>query len=187
MRVLEVRRHTMRVQPGVHLSQAGVTLARRVGDTAGPFDRVVTSTLERAYETAIAMGFAVHEQVALLAEMGDDVAREVHWTEGFPGFARAVALGGATARYAAELAVLWRQIVQATPENGRALVISHGGIVEAGAVGCLPDADHTAWGPALDYCEGVRLSFDGGRFTSIELLRLAGPGPIDQRINSTVT
>ena len=32
MRYLEVRRHTMRTKPGEHLSQAGVDLARRVGE-----------------------------------------------------------------------------------------------------------------------------------------------------------
>lgn len=62
MRVLEVRRHTMRSKPGKHLSQAGVSLARHVGETMGSFDRVVTSTLARAFETAIAMGFAVDER-----------------------------------------------------------------------------------------------------------------------------
>ena len=56
MRYLEHRRHSMRVQPGQHLNQAGVALARRVGETMGPFALVVTSTLPRAYETAIAMG-----------------------------------------------------------------------------------------------------------------------------------
>ena len=106
MRVLELRRHTMRTRPGKHLSQAGVSLARRVGDTMGPFDRVVTSTLARAFETAIAMGFAVDERFELLSQMSDEVDAEVDWTLGFPEFARAVARGGATARFAAAQAEL---------------------------------------------------------------------------------
>ncbi len=172
MRSIESRRHTMRTRPGQHLSQAGVSLARRVGEGLGPFDRVVTSTLPRAFETAIAMGFAVDEQAPLLAEMGADVDAEVDWTGGFPEFARAIRLGRATARFARAQAELLRAIALALPEGGRALVISHGGIVEAGAIGCLPDADHAAWGQACDYCEGVRLTFDSGRFTDIELLRV---------------
>lgn len=32
------------VCPGRHLNQAGVSLARRAGETIGPFDRVITST-----------------------------------------------------------------------------------------------------------------------------------------------
>ena len=172
MRYLEVRRHTMRTKPGQHLSQAGVSLARRLGETLGPYDRVVTSTLPRAFDTAIALGFAVDEQHELLAQMPDGVEDEVDWATGFPGIARAVALGGATARLAADQARRWAEIVSSVPDGGATLVVSHGGIMEAGAIGCLPDADHAAWGGPLDYCEGVRLSFEDGRFTKAEVLRV---------------
>ena len=43
LRIIEHRRHTLRVKPGQHLSQAGVDLARAVGEGMGPFDLVVTS------------------------------------------------------------------------------------------------------------------------------------------------
>jgi hypothetical protein len=39
-------------------------------------------------------------------------------------------------------------------------------------VGCLPNADHQVWGEALDYCEGVRLAFDGERFVACQLRRI---------------
>jgi broad specificity phosphatase PhoE len=182
MRTLEVRRHTMRTRPGKHLSQAGVTLARRVGETLGPFDRVVTSTLPRAFETAIALGFAVDEQIEALGAMPDAVDREVDWSGGFPAFSAAVARGKATARYARELTTVFREIVGTVPDGGAALVISHGGIIEAGTIGCLPDAEHPAWGRGLDYCEGVRLSFADGAFTAAEILRLDRADPIDERV-----
>ena len=88
MRILEIRRHTMRTKPGQHLSQAGVDLARLVGMRVGPFDRVITSTIPRAFETAIAMGFAVDEQLDQIARMPDDV--EVPWPADFAEWARAV-------------------------------------------------------------------------------------------------
>jgi hypothetical protein len=135
---------------------------------------VVTSQLPRAFETAIAMGFAVDEQQQLLSRMGEDVDAEVDWTLGFPEWSRALARGGAAARFAREQAALLRQIAGALPAGGRALVVSHGGIVEAGAVGCLPDADHAAWGGACGYCEGVRLAFDGDQCVGIEVLRVPG-------------
>ncbi len=78
----------------------------------------------------------------------------------------------------------WRSVLCSVPEDGRALVISHGGIVEAGAIGCLPDADHASWGRGLDYCEGVRLGFDGEQFASVEILRLEGRDAIDERVIS---
>jgi broad specificity phosphatase PhoE len=135
MRTLELRRHTMRTKPGQHLSQAGVDLARLVGSRIGPFDRVITSPVTRAFETALAMGFAVDEQVGDLSAMPEDAEDEVgSWDAGFAAWARAVKKDGAAARYGQTLADLYRRIAGALPEGGAALIISHGGIVEAGAV-----------------------------------------------------
>jgi broad specificity phosphatase PhoE len=176
MRYFEVRRHAMRVKPGDHLSQVGVTLARKVGDTMGSFALVVTSDVPRAFETAIAMGYAVDEQLHGLAEeMGAAVEQEVAWDASFAAFARAVALGRAAADYAQRQADLWRSIISKIPDGASALAISHGGIVEAGAIGCLPDYDHASWGGACGYCEGVRLEFDGEKFVSAEILSVKQP------------
>jgi broad specificity phosphatase PhoE len=172
MRYLEVRRHTMRVKPGQHLSQAGVALARQVGETMGPFDRVITSTAPRALETAIAMGFAVDEQYEALGEMGRDVDEELQWPASFVEVARIIGRGKAAAKFARAQAKLWRSIASSLPDGGRALVVTHGGIIEAAAIGCLPGADHATWGPACDYCEGLRLAFDGESFTDAEVLRV---------------
>jgi broad specificity phosphatase PhoE len=177
MRYLEIRRHTMRVIPGQHLSQAGVDLARRIGETMGRFDHVGTSTIPRAFETAIAMGYAVNAEYPELALMGAEVEDEVAWDAGFAAFAEAVRKGGATARYAAGQAAFWRSVAEKLPENGATLMITHGGIIEAGAAACLPEGDHTAWGQYCSYCEGVRLRFADGRFNDIEILRVDGEQP----------
>lgn len=138
----------------------------------GSFDLVVTSTVPRAFETAIAMGFAVDEQNELLSILGDKFGVEIKWDAGFTEFGRVAGQDGTTAHIGRQLAALWLSIVKAVPEGGSALVITHGGIVEAGAVGCLPEADHAAWGPAAGYCEGIRLTCDGARFTEAEILRV---------------
>ena len=171
MRYLEVRRHTMRIKPNKHICQTGVMLARRIGDSMGPFDRVITSDAPRAFETAIAMGFAVDEQLKELAAYNDDVTAEVENAVDCIAFARAIKGGGAAARFAKRQAKLWRSIVDRLENGGRALIITHGGIVEMGAIGCLPDADHAAWGASFDYCEGLRLSYDGREFIEAEVLR----------------
>jgi broad specificity phosphatase PhoE len=166
----------MRVQPGQHLSQAGVDLARRIGETVGPFQRVVTSSIPRAFETAIAMGFAVDEQIEDfgLIMLNEELESEVNWDAGFAAFADAVRKNpnGATAQYARKQSDFWRSVVESVPEGGSALIVLHGGVVEAGAVGCLPNADHRGWGNFLSYCEGVRLTYENGQFTSAEILRV---------------
>ena len=177
MRVLEVRRHSIREKPNPHLSQEGVTLARRVGEGIGPFDLVVTSPLARAVETAIAMGFAVDRQVKKLGTAHlSKVGPEVDFARGFLGWAEAIRRGGKTAKHARRQAKLWRKIALELPEGGRALLIGHEGIMEGGLLGCLPDLDVSDWGPNCRYCEGVRLTFDGEGFVDAELLRV---GPIE--------
>jgi broad specificity phosphatase PhoE len=171
MRYLEVRRHTMRMKPGKHLSQEGVSLARRVGDSMGQFDRVVTSTLPRAFETAIAMGYAVDEQIEDLADMDEAAMEDMEEANTFADVAGAFARDGKAARFARKQAKLWRSIAESVPDGGSVLAVSHGFIIEAGAVGCLPGGSHEAWGAICSYCDGVRLSFDGEEFVSAEILR----------------
>ena len=175
MRTLEIRRHTHRNVPRPHLSQQGIDLARRAGEGLGHFDRVITSTVPRAFETAIAMGYAVDEQIEALSTMGDDVDAEIQWNAGFAEWARVVKRGGAAARFAQEQAALWRLIARALPQGGRALLITHGGIIEAGAAGCLPADARPADDAACGYCEGVRVTLDGGTVVNAEMLRVDQP------------
>ena len=162
----------MRIKPGQHLSQAGVDLARRIGDTISPFNRVITSTIPRAFETAIAMGFAVDEQLAELSLMPDGLENEVAWDAGFAAFAENATRAGRVENYVRQQAALVLQIARALPEDASALVVSHGGIVEAQTVGCLPHLDFTSWGAGCDYCEGARLYFDGQQFVRGDVLRV---------------
>lgn len=173
MKTIEIRRHSIRQKPGDHLSQQGVTLARLVGQNVGPFDRVVTSTLPRAFETAIAMGFAVDEQNELMSSYGNAVEREAPWPLSLAGYAEVVSNGGAAAKYANQLAALYTKLANFLADGRAALVINHGGVLELGAVACLPDADHIAWGSHFEYCEGVRLFWDDDKFMNAEILRVS--------------
>jgi broad specificity phosphatase PhoE len=172
MKTLEIRRHSLRTQPDQHLSQEGVILARRVGQAMGPFGRVVTSALPRAFETAIAMGFAVDEQEEFINSYHESVGKEAPWPQTFAGYAAAIRKRGAAAAYAGELAAFYHRLVESLPESDAALVINHGGIVEMSAIGCLPDADYGSFGPHCEYCDGVRLFWEQGRFVRLEILRV---------------
>lgn len=172
MKTIEIRRHSTRSQPGEHLSQAGVILARRTGEGMGPFDGVITSKLPRAFETAIAMGFAVDAQDPLLNTYGRAVDKEVTYPASFAEYAAAVDRGGAAWKFARQLLKFLTELAQDL-EDGRAiLLVSHGGVVEIAAVACLPDADHAAWGEGLELCEGVRLFWESGKFVNAEILRV---------------
>ena len=162
----------MRRKPGQHLSQDGVDLARLVGETSGPFSMVVSSPVPRAIETAIAMGFEVDETVESLAHIPKGVQRSIdQWPSPFSVVSKAVSSGGPAAKFGAGLAAVWRSIAQRIPDSTQALIVSHGGLVEVGAVAAVPDQPHDKWGGPIGHCEGIRLTFDG-RFTSCEVLRV---------------
>jgi broad specificity phosphatase PhoE len=172
MRTLDVRRHTMRRKPGSHLSRDGIALARLVANQARPYDLVVASTIPRAIETAIAMGYEVDQLADGLGQLPDDVTAEVDFPSPFARVSQAVATSGAAARFAAEISGFWRQVVEQLPDGGRALIVTHGLFIELGAVACLPGADHDGWGGPIGYCEGMRLQFDGGHWQNGQVLRV---------------
>jgi hypothetical protein len=173
MKTIEVRRHSMRNKSSDHLNQQGVRLARLVGETLGPFDRVVTSTLPRAIETAIAMGFAPEELNEVMSTYGAAVEREAPWPLSCAGYAEVIRKGGAATKYAKKLADAYTKLADYLVDGRAALVINHGGVLEMGAVACLPDADHLAWGSHFEYCEGIRLFWEDDRFVDGEILRVS--------------
>lgn len=173
MKTIEVRRHSIRSKPGPHLNQSGVSLARLVGENLGPFDRVVTSTLPRAFETAIAMGFAVDKQIELMSTHGFDVEREVPWPQTFAAYAKGVRHSGAARRYGTQLAEYYAELANYLAEGRAALIINHGGVLELGVTVSFPDADYESWGKAAEYCEGARLFWKDGQFVRAEVLRVS--------------
>lgn len=173
MKVIEIRRHSVR-GAGPHLNQKGVELARLVGGGIARPGLVVTSTLDRAFETAIAMGFAVDDRLETLATLGDDVSAEIFWDSPYANFAAAMRPGSALERFSKELAALMDKIAAGLCEQGRALVVTHGGIVQAIAAACLPpETDFAALGGPPSYCEGIELHYEGGRVAGFKTLRVS--------------
>jgi broad specificity phosphatase PhoE len=162
---------------GSHLSQAGVEQARRIGATLGPFDMVLTSTIPRTLETALAMGFAVDDQLAALGEIPLAVWDEIghherwEWEDPFAHFAAIIAQNGATAALGRQQLQIWWQTVQGLPEDGAALIISHGRIIEAGLVCCFPQADFPTWGQPFQHGEGIALAYEAGQWLLAHWLR----------------
>ena len=183
MRTIEIRRHSYTKKgdgrgKGSHLSTEGVALARKVGGEIGPFNLVLTSPVPRALETAIAMGFAVNDQPEALGDLSPAVLEEVRhrerwaWEEPFVTFAHFVRQGGPTTRMGERQREAWVRALQSVATDGGVLIISHGRIIESGLVTCIPDGDFAAWGPSFRHCEGVRITFDEGRFHGVQLLRV---------------
>jgi broad specificity phosphatase PhoE len=174
---LEIRRHSLRKDTGgSQLSQEGVDLARKLGESMGPFAVVATSVVPRARETALAMGFAVDQEVVTLSSDEEGLhaeSAESQWwlaEHPFAALAALIGRGGASYRYAHAIAAVWRDLLTPLPADQAALVIGHSGDLEYGLVACFPHADHTRWGRPFDCCEGARLTYSN-RFCDVEFLR----------------
>lgn len=182
MRVLEIRRHCFTKKDesrgrGSHLSREGVAQARRLGDQIGPFDLVLTSHIPRTLETALAMGFAVDDQLPVLgdipAEVWDEIGHQERWAwdEPFVVFAQFVAQGGATAMLGQRQKDTWIQALESVSEGGRVLIISHGRVIESGLVTCFPDGAFATWGAPFQHGEGIRMEYTDRQFTGLAFRR----------------
>ncbi len=171
MKIVEFRRHSIRVKPSPHLNQEGVNLAKETGKEMGGFNRVIASTAPRAIETAVAMGFAIDETYDEISQTPEGLEEELEWGISFPQYAEVIQNGGKTAEYSKEMTEFIKSLVLELPEKGSILIVSHGGLIEICVIGCLPNIDYNFWGKPLDTCEGVRLAFDGEKFVSAEILR----------------
>lgn len=184
MRTLEVRRHSYTKKgstrgAGSSLSQEGVAAARAAGETIGPFASVVVSNVGRTLETAIAMGFAPDVSVdqgggPLWEASLEEVPFHAQWEaeEPFVMYRDAIARGGAMHDLAALQLEIWTSAIEQVGDGEAALVVTHGGLIDAGLVRALPDADHSSWGPPISQLEGARLTHDGERFALGEWRRL---------------
>jgi broad specificity phosphatase PhoE len=192
VRVLEVRRHCLTKKGagrgrGSHLSSEGVRQARRIGEGLGPFDLVLTSHIPRALETALAMGFAVDDQLAVLGDIPPAVWDELghqerwSWEQPFAVFAQIMTRGGAAAQLAKQQRDAWAQALDSVPDGGAVLVISHGRVIEAGLVACFPDAAHARWGAPFQHGEGARLEYADGRFAQLVFRRHSSAPSSDDR------
>ena len=137
----------------------------------GPFELAFTSPKPRAFETAIAMGFAVEEQLDVLAEWTDDLSDAADHG-GFAAVGALVRGHGAAAKVARAYRRALLDIARSLGDGRAAMVISHSGVVEGSVMVCLHKLDGIALGRGVGYCEGVRLAFDHDDFVAAEILRV---------------
>jgi hypothetical protein len=119
----------------------------------------------------------VDDQLEVFSDLSPAVAEEIGhherwaWKEPFVTFAEFVRRGGPTARLGEQQREAWVRSLESVPAGGRVLIVFHGRIIESGLVTCIPAGDFAAWGPPFRPCEGVRMTFEEGRFHGAQLLR----------------
>jgi broad specificity phosphatase PhoE len=180
MKFVEVFRHSKRGE-GKGLGQEGCNLARRARALLAPhYDLCVSSPKQRARETLEAFGFDRYEvdkaftavnpwepfdtQITKLAQARGIVPLAACWE--YPEALNCLRRQGMTFLGAV------KRISNRLPEGGRALVVSHGGILEAAALLGYPRYHLDEIGGEIDFCEGVVFIFEKEELKGVEVKRL---------------
>lgn len=180
MKYVEVFRHSKRGE-GKGLSEEGRGLARRARALlATHYDLCISSPKERASETLEALGFERYDideaftavnpwepfdtQVTKLAQARGIIPLAACWE--IPEALAYLRMQGETF-----LAAL-RRVSRRLPEEGRALVVSHGGILEAAALLGCPRYHLDEIGGEIGFCEGVTFKFESENLAGVEAKRL---------------
>ena len=170
MKYLEHRRHTERSPPNVHINQKGIDLAKHIAGTTVPFHYVLTSSIPRAVETALVLGYAVNRTDDLLFHYKPELLDELG-NNSFSAIAKAIDAGRYTFSYAFDQLNLLKETLNEVSEGETVLVISHGNMVEIGLVAMFPNMDYGKWGKPFSYLEGYRVTFDDGEFKNPMIIR----------------
>jgi len=184
MKYVEVYRHSKRGE-GKGLSPEGRELARRARGLLAPhYDLCISSPKERARETLEALGLDRYET--------DEAFSAVNPWEPFDDEVSKLA----NQRGTSPLAACWeipealnylrmqgetflsavKRVARKLPEGSRALVVSHGGILEAAALHGCPRYRLDEIGGEISFCEGVIFKLEGEDLTGIEVKRLPKAG-----------
>ena len=183
MKFVEVFRHSKR-GAGKGLSEEGRELALRARSLlASHYDLCVSSPKERARETLEVFGFERYgideaftainpwepydAEVTKLAKEQGTIPLAACWE--IPDALNYLRMQGETFLAAV------KRVARKLPEDGRALVVSHGGILEAAALHGCPRYDLAELGGEIGFCEGVVFKIDGEQLTSVEVKRLPRP------------
>ena len=180
MKHVEVYRHSKRGD-GKGLSEEGRELARQARSLLAPqYDLCISSPKERARETMEAFGFERYEvdeaftavnpwepfdaEVSKLAKDRGIIPLAACWE--IPEALSYLKLQGETFLGAV------KRVARRLPEQGRALVVSHGGILEAAALHGCSRYELSEIGGEIGFCGGVVFKIEGEHLAGIQVRRM---------------
>ena len=166
---IQIRRHSIQGN-SKHLSNAGIKLAKLQNEN--PFDLVVTSPIQRAMETAIALGSAITETNEILGFLPENVQTITPYSAGFKAFQNSLETCSEVAQCREKYEFFIRACILSMKSDSRALFISHAGTVEMLVLACLPNIDLDLFPQAVSQLEGASIFFDGSQFRLNTVLKV---------------
>jgi len=183
MKVVEIRRHSIRGSDDT-LSEEGRQLARKAGSTLeGKYLYCYTSPKKRAIQTLEEFGYTVFkvderfgplpgEKIRPFEDRAKKIVENQKLTL-LEAFFEIGELHPILEEKGRELIEAVKRICRELPDDGRALVVSHGGAIEPAALLALgKDFSLNVLGGELLECEGVRFFVEGDSVKRIDVIRL---------------
>jgi len=183
MKVVEIRRHSIRGSDDT-LSEEGRQLARKAGSTLeGKYLYCYTSPKKRAIQTLEEFGYAIFkvderfgplpgEKIRPFEDRAKKIVENQKLTL-LEAFFEIRELHPILEGKGRELIEAARRICRELPDDGRALVVSHGGAIEPAALLALgKDFSLNVLGGELRECEGVRFFVEGDSVKRVDVIRL---------------
>ena len=175
MPILDIRRHAQRQNINDQrssLSTAGIAMCEKLAATAPKYTLVLSSPLPRAKETAERIAGRLDAvEPGLLPDLGGQAAQLFGEMRTLADWARLAARDETARKFADEQLPVWARIVCRVREEQHVLAVSHGGIVDLPAVALMKALGIPIDVPSFGYCEGVRVTYAGGKPTALEVLR----------------
>ena len=157
-----------------HLSAAGGWRARGMGEGLPDFNYVAVGDQPRHLETALALGFAVDEQISWPSGYVEGVVAhhdQWSWPQPFVRYAELVRGSSALPRWLRRTSATGTGCLVCCRKEAQPLSFRPAGQSSPFFLAALPDADHASWGSAFHQLEGARLGWDGDGFYAPQLLR----------------
>ena len=147
-------------------------MCARLAKTAPKYALVVASPLPRAKETAKRIGGRLDATLpALLPDLGSYASSLFGEMATLADWARLLHEHPDARKFAEEQLPAWARIASRINEKDRALVVSHGGIVDLPAVFLMEQLRIAVAGASFGHGDGVRVTYAKGEAAAIEVIR----------------
>jgi len=183
MKVVEVRRHSIRGSDDT-LSDEGRQLAKKAGSTLeGKYLYCYTSPKKRAIQTLEEFGYTISkvdewfgplpgEKIRPFEDRAKKIVEDQKLTL-LEAFFEIEELHPIMEEKGRELIEAVKRICRELPDDGQALVVSHGGAIEPAAILALEKGfSLEVLGGELLECEGVKFFLDRGSVKRLDVIRL---------------
>jgi len=175
MPILDIRRHVERQKIDDRtsaLSTAGRAMCEKLAKDAPRYRLVVSSPLPRAKETAERIAGRLDAvEPGLLPDLGGHAAQLFGEMRTLADWARLLHRDAEARKFADDQLPTWARLAARVGDNDRVLAVSHGGIVDLPAIVLMERLRVPVEGASFGYGEGLRVTFEKGQPTSLELLR----------------